>query len=122
VTGPCLRVLVVDDQPAFCAVARRLLVARGHEVVAEAADAASALEALARTAPDAVLLDKRLGSESGFDVARALIDARPGLPVVLVSTDDAGVCEAWVRGCGARGFVLKPDLLEADLEALWRAA
>ena len=44
---------------------------------------------------------------------------RPGLPVILVSADDAGVCDAGVRACGARAFVLKPHLLEADLERLW---
>ena len=117
-----LRILVVDDQPAFREVARSVLEARGHEVVAEAGDAATALDALARTAPDAVMLDKCLGAESGFDVARALTQARPGLPVILVSADDSGVCDAGVRACGARAFVLKPRLLEADLEQLWLTA
>ena len=82
---PALRVLIVDDQQSFRDAARELLRARGHVVVAEAPCGRTALEAAARFAPDAVLLDVRLERESGFVVARALIDAHPDLCVLLTS-------------------------------------
>jgi DNA-binding NarL/FixJ family response regulator len=110
--------LIVDDQPAFRDAASEWLHARGHVVVAEAEDGQGALAAAARFAPDAVLLDIGLGSESGFDVARALADAYPGLAVLLISITDAGVSAERVRESGARGFLLKERLITADLEAL----
>ena len=57
----------------------------------------------------------------GFDVACTLTQARPGLAVVLISSIDYRQCEALLRDCGARGFVLKSDLACADLAAYWPA-
>jgi DNA-binding NarL/FixJ family response regulator len=115
------RVLIVDDQPSFRDAARHLLQARGHDVVAEAADGRAALEALERARPDAVLLDVGLGEESGFDVSRALVAARPDLAVLLVSIDGTGATPERVKAAGARAFVPKTQLTSADLAALWRA-
>jgi DNA-binding NarL/FixJ family response regulator len=84
---PSTRVLIIDDQPVFRQAARDLLEARGYAVVGEADGLATALAAPGRYVPDAVLLDVCLGKESGFDVARALTGARPGLAVLLVSAD-----------------------------------
>src|SRR3954454_12937053 len=77
-SGP--RVLVVDDQAAFRDVARQLLEHRGYAVVAEAGCAATALDAVERFAPEAVLLDLRLGDDNGFDVCRTLTRALLGSP------------------------------------------
>jgi DNA-binding NarL/FixJ family response regulator len=115
-----LRILIVDDQPSFRNAARRLLHARGHDVVAEAGDGQAALEALDRAEPDAVMLDVGLGDESGFDVSRALVAARPGLAVLLVSIDGADATPERVQAAGARAFVQKTQLPRADLAALWQ--
>jgi DNA-binding NarL/FixJ family response regulator len=114
-----VRVLIVDDQATFRLAARELLLARGHSVVGEVGDGSAALDAAARLTPDAVLLDLVLGSESGFDVARALTRHTPGLPVLLVSVDGANVSGERVRDCGACAFLLKEQLPAADLAALW---
>jgi len=114
------RVLIVDDQPSFRGMARKVLEWRGYVVAGEADSAASAIAAAQRLAPDAVLLDICLGEDSGFDVACALTQARPGLAVLLVSSIDYRRCGPLVRECGARGFVLKSDLACADLEDFWR--
>jgi DNA-binding NarL/FixJ family response regulator len=87
----------------------------------EADSAASAIAAAERLAPDAVLLDVCLGEASGFDVACTLTRPRPGLAVVLISSIDYRQCEALLRDCGARGFVLKSDLACADLTDSWPA-
>jgi two-component system nitrate/nitrite response regulator NarL len=68
--------VIVDDQPVFRQVARELLEIRDYAVVAEASCAAQALAAVERLAPDAGLLDVRLGEESGHDVARRVEPAR----------------------------------------------
>jgi DNA-binding NarL/FixJ family response regulator len=117
---PPTRVLIIDDQPVFRGVARELLETRGYAVVGEADCMTSALEALGRLAPDAVLLDVCLGEESGFDVARALTGMRPEVAVLLVSADDTS--SERVRWSGARGFVLKARLVRTDLGTFWGTA
>jgi DNA-binding NarL/FixJ family response regulator len=115
------RVLIVDDQPSFRGMARTVLEWRGYAVAGEADSAASAIAAAERLAPDAVLLDVCLGEDSGFDVACAMTEARPGLPVLLVSSLDYRNCHALLRTCGSCGFVLKSDLACVDLAAFWPA-
>ncbi len=115
------RVLIVDDQPSFRGMARRVLEWRGYVVVGEAHSASSAIAAAESLAPDAVLLDVCLGEDSGFDVACAMTEARPGLPVLLISSIDYRDCHALLRACGSCGFVLKADLGHADLAAFWPA-
>jgi DNA-binding NarL/FixJ family response regulator len=112
-----VRVLIVDDQPAFREAARELLEGRGH-VVAEARDAAEALAAIEAFDPDAALIDVRLHDESGIDAARALVEASPRLAAFLMSADGTIVTDAVVRACGARGFVPKQRLAATDLVGL----
>jgi two-component system response regulator EvgA len=116
--GDQLRVIIVDDHPTFRLAARRLLEARGFQVVGEAGCGASALEAVEHHEADAVLLDVRLGDDDGFTVCRRLTEARPELAVVLASDDDYGHSEM-IAGCGARGFIHKSRLPEADLGEFW---
>ena len=114
-----VRVLIVDDHPGFRSAAREMLVLKGFCVVAEAENRAGALEAAARLRPDAVLLDVRLGGDSGFDVSRALGRACPGTAVVLDSETDYSECHDLLRLARARGFVAKSRLPRADLTAFW---
>ena len=80
-------VLIVDDHPSFRASARILLEAEGFDVVGEAEDGMSALEAVKRLRPDVVLLDVALPDIDGFDVA-ARLAGHGGPAVVLVSSRD----------------------------------
>ena len=65
-------VLIVDDHSGFRASARELLEAEGFEVVGEAEDAASAVEAARRLRPDIVLLDIQLPDADGVQVSREI--------------------------------------------------
>jgi two-component system nitrate/nitrite response regulator NarL len=114
-----VRVLIVDDQPYFRHVARELLELRGYTVVGEAGCAASALDAVARLRPDAVLLDVCLGPDDGHEVARELARLDPRPAVLMVSTTDHGDQHLRARASGARGFVLKTSIAAADLRRFW---
>jgi DNA-binding NarL/FixJ family response regulator len=115
-----VRVLIVDDHPAFRRLARALVEHRGYTVVGEAGCRESAVDAARRLAPDAVLLDVRLGDDNGFDVSATLSHGIPAPAVLLVSDCDYGHAAA-VRASGARGFVLKSDLVTTDLREFWPA-
>jgi CheY-like chemotaxis protein len=116
------RVLVVDDQPDFREVARLLLERRGYPVVAEAGCGSTALEAVERFAPAAVLMDVRLGDDDGVDVCRSLTRARPGLAVLLMSTLECDQCDDLVASSGARGFISKGRLVDTDFGQFWPRA
>jgi DNA-binding NarL/FixJ family response regulator len=105
-------VLIVDDHPAFRRSARLLLEAEGFDVVGEAADGASAIEAATRLVPAVVLLDVQLPDIDGFDVAARLVDAFNGHTpaIVMTSSRDGADFGSLVARSGARGFVPKGEL------------
>ena len=116
------RVLLVDDERVFRDAARQLLERRGYAVVAEAGCAATALDAVERFAPQAVLLDVRLGDDDGFEVCQRLTRARPGLAVLLASTREFDEYGELAASSGARGFVSKASLLDTDFGQFWPRA
>lgn len=111
-------VLIVDDHASFRRIARRLLELHGYEVVGEAPDGESALEAARRLRPDLVLLDVQLPGIDGFEVASQLTANGDSPAIVMVSSRDAMDFGDLVATSGARGFIAKDDLSEASLEAV----
>jgi DNA-binding NarL/FixJ family response regulator len=105
-----MRVLIVDDHAPFRALARRLLVDDGFDVVGEAADGAAAIDAARALCPDVVLLDVQLPDLDGFSVARTLVEAALTPAVVLVSSRAVGDYGSRPITSAARGFIAKSDL------------
>jgi two-component system, NarL family, invasion response regulator UvrY len=84
-----VRVLTIDDQALFRAIARDVIAATpGYVAVGEAADGESGIEAVERLSPDLVLLDVRMPGLSGIEVARRLIATHPEVVVVLISIEE----------------------------------
>ena len=111
-------VLIVDDHAGFRASARELLEAEGFEVVGEADDAASAVEAARTLRPDVVLLDIQLPDADGVEVSRR-IEAEDGRPeIVLVSSRDVSYLAGALAECPACGFISKSQLSGAELRKL----
>jgi DNA-binding NarL/FixJ family response regulator len=110
-----LRVLLVDDNQAFIAAAVRLLEAQGLTVAGTASTAEAAVELTARLRPEVVLVDIKLGSESGIDLAHHL-SGGPGFEeprVVLISTHAEEDFRDLIEASPAVGFVAK-SALSAD--------
>jgi DNA-binding NarL/FixJ family response regulator len=84
------RTLIVDDHADVRFLIRAIVGDSGLpiEVVGEADGLDSALAQLDALDPDVVVLDARMPRVDGFEVARLLLERRPGLPIVL--------CSAWV--------------------------
>ena len=80
-----MTVLLVDDSAAVRTRLARLLADLGGISVEEAEDSGSALASLDRIHPDAVVLDIRLGAESGLQILRA-IKQSPAPPLVIMLT------------------------------------
>ena len=95
-----------------------VLESEGFEVVGEASDGISGLEAAARLRPAIVLLDVQLPDLDGFEIASrlALNGGRP--QIVLVSSRDGSEFGSLVAESGARGFLPKAELSGERLAAL----
>jgi CheY-like chemotaxis protein len=109
-------ILIVDDDPAFLALAKTVLESMGIEVVAQAADAASAVAAAEATRPVGALVDIGLPDRDGVSLAYELA-ALPWRPTVVLTSADAEFGEAleWPAGQAQIPFVAKDDLTNGAL-------
>ena len=105
------RVLLIDDDAVFVHVLTRALTARGFEV-SGFHDGAGALAACVALRPKYAVLDLKLGAESGLALIPRLLEAQPGLRILLLTgyASIATAVEAIKRG--AHDYLAKP--VDAD--------
>ncbi len=114
-------VLVVDDDPGFRRIAKRMLAGFGLHVAGEADTVAAAVRAAGALRPEAALVDIGLPDGDGIALARELT-ALPWRPrVVLTSSDADAATPSDVRRSGAKLFVPKDQLPDAALDELLAA-
>lgn len=119
-------ILVVDDDPAIGQMMQQVLSRSGYSV-AVAASAREALDTLARSLPDLMLLDWMMPEVSGVDLVRRLRDddAYKDIPVIMLTA--RGEEEDKIRGldAGVDDFITKPFSareLMARIRAVMRRA
>ncbi|QPZ39010.1 response regulator transcription factor [Paramicrobacterium chengjingii] len=117
------RVALVDDEQLVRAGLR--LVLEGDPaltVVGEASDGREALDLVARTDPDVVLMDIRMPHMNGIAATERLLAANAERTVIILTTFDTDefMYEALRRG--ARGFLLKDMPPRELVDAVRRAA
>jgi signal transduction histidine kinase len=117
-----IRVVVVDDNDGFRESLVALLAAGGHQVVGQASNGLEALEVVAETDPDVVLMDIRMPAMDGIETTRRLKAAQPdrGIVALTAQEDDTVVREMLVAG--ASGYVLKDSDGDDILDAVSQAA
>jgi DNA-binding NarL/FixJ family response regulator len=112
-----IRVLVADDQ-ALVRAGFRVLVdsAPDLEVVAEAADGRTAVQAALEHRPDIVLMDIRMPELDGLAATREITSRDPdaAIRVIVLTTFDLDEYVFAALRAGASGFLLK-DTPPADL-------
>jgi two-component system response regulator MprA len=113
------RVLVVDDEPAVRRALERALRLDSYEV-ALAADGEEALDSLAATPADAVILDISMPRLDGLEVCRRMRMGGDRTPVLMLTARDA--IDDRVKGLdvGADDYLVKPFALR-ELQARLRA-
>jgi len=112
-------VLVVDDDPAFLALAARILEELGVSQISTTADAANAITEADAKRPQAVLVDVGLPDRDGIDLAHQLA-ALPWAPRVVVTSADRDAVGAIGPGEGGNAlpFVAKENLADGKLRQL----
>lgn len=104
-----IRVLVVEDEPV-AAEAHRAYVERtpGFALAAVAGTGGAALDALARTPVDLVLLDMNLPDTHGLELCRLIRSARVDVDVLAVTSARELATVRAAAGHGVVGYLLKP--------------
>jgi two-component system, NarL family, nitrate/nitrite response regulator NarL len=120
-TSEKVRVVVGDDHPLFRDGVVRALTSSGSiEVVAEADDGLSALEAIRTHSPQVALLDYRMPGMDGAEVAAAVLRDELPTRVLLVSAHDESAIVFGALQQGAAGFLPKEstrsELINAVLD------
>lgn len=113
-----MRALLIDDEPLARGELRRLLAKHSQiEIVAEAADADQAREAIRRTRPDLLFLDVQMPEENGFELLASLDE---GVPAVIFTTAfDQHALRAFEFG--ALDYLVKPVEPDRLADAIDRA-
>jgi DNA-binding response OmpR family regulator len=101
------RVLVVDDEKEICELTRSYLVRRDFEVLT-ALTAGEALNLLKDKPPRIVLLDMRLGGESGLDLLRKIKEIDRNIKVVMVTALEDTESMRQASELGADDYLSKP--------------
>jgi DNA-binding NarL/FixJ family response regulator len=114
-----IRVLVCDDQPVVRAGLSAILsTAPGIEVVGAAQDGAEAVDLVAKTRPDVVLMDLKMPVANGVQATREIRARFPETRVLVLTTHDA---DEWVFDAiraGASGYLLKDSPRAALVTAI----
>jgi DNA-binding NarL/FixJ family response regulator len=109
-----IRVLVVDDNAAFLKAALDVVeTAPDFELVASASSGEEAIQRVAESSPDLVLIDLRMPGIDGCEAAARIKELRPRTSVVLMTADSGHARR--------NGFevVDKRTLTPAALAAVW---
>ncbi|MBL9139960.1 MAG: response regulator transcription factor [Verrucomicrobiales bacterium] len=114
-----IRILIVDDHP-MVRVGLRTMLERFTtiEVVGEASNVAEAVALTGQVQPDIVLLDVRLGAESGFTACRSIRKLHRQTRVIILTSysDENAIFDAMAAGADA--YLLKEIGGDALVQAI----
>ncbi|MFI7536616.1 response regulator [Streptosporangium sp. NPDC049376] len=103
-----ITVVLVDDEAMIRTGLRLVLSGEPDiEVVGEASDGAEALELVARTRPDVVLIDVRMPRMNGLEASHRLVRDHPDSKVIVLTTFDEDEYVTAALRAGVSGFLLK---------------
>jgi len=113
------RVLVVDDQTLFrTGLASLLSDDERVEVVGQAVDGADGVKQAAKLKPDVVLMDIKMPNVDGIEATRQILEAVPGIKVLILTTFETDSQVIQALKAGASGYVLKDSSAAAIVSSI----
>jgi DNA-binding NarL/FixJ family response regulator len=115
------RILVVDDHP-IVRQGLTLMINREPDLVVcgEAEEAKGALQVLASTHPDVLIVDISLNGPDGLDLLKSIRTTDAALPVLILSMHDESIYAERALRAGANGYIMKQEATEKVLVAIRR--
>jgi DNA-binding NarL/FixJ family response regulator len=118
-----IRVVIADDQPLVRSGLTMILEGEADiDVVGEAADGATALDLVAATSPDVLLLDVQMPRMDGLAVVEKVAASDVPTRVLMLTTFDLDEYVYRAMRAGASGFLLKDMPGEDIVSAIRKAA
>jgi two-component system, NarL family, response regulator DegU len=103
-----VRIVIADDHPVFLQGLRQIIeLEPGLEVVGEASDGHSALEAIRVFKPRIVILDIEMPRLDGLAVTRRLREQKVPIEVILLTVHREESLLSYALELGVKGYVLK---------------
>ncbi|MGH7861466.1 MAG: response regulator [Candidatus Dormibacteraceae bacterium] len=119
VDGRVARVVIADDQTLFRVGLARLLNEDPRvDIVGDAADGLQALELVASTHPDVVLMDLKMPNLDGVEATKRIVAEHPSVKVLVLTTFDADSYVIQALKAGASGYVLKDSMPDAIVSSI----
>jgi len=119
-TKPIARILLIEDDAVAAGSLQEVLAAEGYAVsLTHRGD--EGLAQARRESFDAVLTDLRLPGVGGLELIRKLHDAKPRLPIILMTAHGTTETAIEATKFGAFDYLLKPFDMEELLELAGRA-
>jgi DNA-binding NarL/FixJ family response regulator len=113
-----LRLLLADDEDNLRVSLKRVLEARGMEVVGEAANGAEVLELCKHVDADVVLTDLRMPVMDGIEATRQISSLGPIPLVIILSAYSDPSLQEEARVAGASGWLLKGTIARVLCEQI----
>jgi len=113
-------ILFIDDEEMLAEMSKAMLERLGYTVTVET-NSIQALKII-KNQPnrfDLVITDQTMPGMTGSDLARRMLQIRPGLPIILCTGFSNQISEEKARIYGIKGFAMKP-LAKKDLASLIR--
>jgi DNA-binding NarL/FixJ family response regulator len=118
-TGKKTQILIVDDHPVTRAGLSHLINHQPDMIICgEAESAAQAMDVLASSRPDLLLIDLTLPGKSGLELVKDVKAMRPDLLMLVVSMHDESLYADRVLRAGARGYITKHEGGEKLIKAI----
>jgi signal transduction histidine kinase len=113
-------ILFVDDEEILAEMGKQLLERLGYRVTVKQ----NSIEALStfQNQPnqfDLIITDQTMPGMTGFDLAKKILQLRPGMPIILCTGYSTQVSKDKAISYGIKGFALKP-LTKKDIAVLIR--
>jgi DNA-binding NarL/FixJ family response regulator len=114
-----IKVFLVDDHEIFRNGLRQLVNGESDmEVVGEAGDGETALQALSSVFPDVIIMDIRMPGINGVETSQAILEQQPQSKIIFFSLYDNPDYIVSALEMGASGYVLKDTSNKIFLNAI----
>ncbi|MDB6031254.1 MAG: glnG [Verrucomicrobiales bacterium] len=114
------KILLIEDDTAIATILRRILAEEGLEVVLEQRGD-QGLDRASREHFDLVITDVRLPGLNGLDLVRQLHEAKPLLPIIVMTAHGTTETAIEATKFGAYDYLVKPFEMPALLELVGKA-
>ncbi len=112
------RVMIADDSKAIRILLKDIILNGKHELIAEAADGAEAVEKFVDLKPDVLLLDLVLPKKDGLTALKKIKEINPNAKIIMITVLDN---KQMIQDCisaGAQAYITKPFTADDVLKSI----